>query len=303
MKNNTLFLTILILVSTGLPTPGVGGQQSLSSGPCAQENIRALMGSLPSGSRMRTALEKGGRGEGTRYPWMDSMRREGIRRALVQTAFVWRGNPMEVTVSRIVYFSKYDQDCAQISDPQQLSRIRTSGLEAELGKAAEECTLKGHWLGIHVHRTSHGVGTIELLDDECLPHLPYILTPMPETSPSRFHEAVAMNDVAEVASLLRGAVSPAERDGALWVTVAGDDPCMTTTLLGAGANPNLRERDGFTLLMVATRYKAFRNVKVLLAAGADVNAKGNNGETALSIARGEHDDEIIALLREAGARD
>jgi ankyrin repeat protein len=38
-------------------------------------------------------------------------------------------------------------------------------------------------------------------------------------------------------------------------------------------------------------------------AGADVNAKDKSGRTALSIARAAHDDETVAILLAAGAKD
>ena len=112
-----------------------------------------------------------------------------------------------------------------------------------------------------------------------------------------------MDDVAEATSLLQGGLSPQERDGALWATLVRDDPCMTTVLLKAGADVNLRDRYGYTPLMEAVRYKAFENVKALMAAGADVSARASNGETALSIAMREHDKRIIELLKQSGAHE
>lgn len=295
---------LLALALFSLLAQRAQGQLSQPHNPYVQGHISELIASLPPGNRVREAMERGDRGDGVHYLWMDGMRREGVKRALVRTEFVWRGKPTEVRLSRIVYFSKYDTSCAQISDPQPLSQIRTSGLEEELGKVAVQRTLKAHWLLIHMrHRTKHGVGTIELLDDEWLPRLPDTLAPTPKTPPSRFQEAIDMGDMAEVTSLLQVGVSSQERDGALGAALANSDPCMTRAFLSAGANPNLRDRDGFTLLMIAVRYKSFQNVKTLLAAGADVNARANNGQTALSIARQEHDEQIVDLLTQSGTRD
>jgi ankyrin repeat protein len=44
-------------------------------------------------------------------------------------------------------------------------------------------------------------------------------------------------------------------------------------------------------------------VRALLAAGADVNAKTNNGVTALMIAYNRSEDEVVQLLKEAGAKE
>ena len=42
-----------------------------------------------------------------------------------------------------------------------------------------------------------------------------------------------------------------------------DDSRMTTALLKAGADPNLRDHDGFTLLIMAVRYEAPGSAKAL----------------------------------------
>ena len=221
------------------------------------------MRALPPGSALRRALERGGRGDGVRYPWMDAMRREGVRRALVRTEFVWHGKPTAVTVSQIVYSSEYDPACAQISDPQRLSQIHESGLEAQLANAAIARTLNAHWLLIHGRRgAKHGNGFIELLADEWLPRLPDTLFPAPKT-PNRFREAVGMENVTAVTAML-GSVTPEERYSALWVALLSDDPCLFTAILKRGGDANLRDKDGESLLMVAARHGALANAKATL---------------------------------------
>lgn len=278
--------------------PASGGGHATEAKP--EDRIRELARALPPGSRLRGALERGERGDGVRYPWMDAMRSEGVRRALVRTEFVWRGKPTAVRVSRIVYSSEYEPACAQISDPQRLSRVRTSGLEGRLGDAAIARTLSAHWLLIHGrHGTKHGIGIIELLADEWLPRRPDILAPAPK-APDRFREAVDMEDVAAVTALF-GSVTREERDSALWAALLSDDPCLFAAILKRSANVNLRNQDGESLLMAAARHGALANAKALLAAGADVGATAPNGETALSIAVRLHDDRITELLRQSGA--
>jgi hypothetical protein len=66
---------------------------------------------------MRRQLDRGAHGGGVHYPWMDAMRSDGVRLAVAETDFVWFGRPTRVKVTRIDYFSEYDRDCAQISDP------------------------------------------------------------------------------------------------------------------------------------------------------------------------------------------
>ena len=47
----------------------------------AEEHIHQLAASLPLNSGLRLLLDEGMRGDGIRYPWMDDMRREGIKLA------------------------------------------------------------------------------------------------------------------------------------------------------------------------------------------------------------------------------
>ena len=253
------------------------GMHSAQSGSAAEGDIQRVLESLPSGSELRRKLQRGDRGPGIHYPWMDHMRQLGVKRALVHTEFVWRGHPIGTKVLRIVYFSKYDQDCAQISDPERLAEIRLNGLQPELGQAALDRTAAAHWGLIHKrYRTNLGVGIIELLDDEWLPVLPPALAPEARI-PNAFREAIVMDDVAAVVTLLNGPVGATERQNALFVTQVADDPCMTKALLKDGGEANLRNTDGYTLLMIAVRIAALRNVEALLAAGADVNSRTPRG--------------------------
>ena len=299
------FASVLVLLCTnGQPLwpQAIRTEKAGNNSSSVQEHIRELISSLPARSQIRKVLEKGARGDGVHYAWMDKMREEGVKRVLVRTEFIWHSRPTEIHVTRIVYFSKYDSDCGQISDPEWLARIRASGLEDELGKVAIQHTLKAPWFGIHNRRpTKHGAGYIELFDDEWLIYQPDILVPVPKV-PHPFYEAIDMGDVAEAKSLLAQDVAPAERNTALGAQLWVDNSCMTTTLLQAGVDPNLRDEDGRTPLMESVRIGALRNVKALLAAGADVNAVAKGGATALSIARRHQDQEMIRLLEDASAR-
>lgn len=77
-------------------------------------------------------------------------------------------------------------------------------------------------------------------------------------------------------------------------------------LLAGGADVNLaHERGllkGITPLMVAASENA-KIVKILLEKGADVNAKAGPGVTALSLAQQNKQQEIVRLLKEAGAKE
>ncbi len=74
-----------------------------------------------------------------------------------------------------------------------------------------------------------------------------------------------------------------------------------SVLLSAGANPNLKNKDGRTALMRAARDGYDRVVNVLLDAAADPDARHGMGLTALMFAaEGGHVEAIRALLA-AGA--
>ena len=87
-----------------------------------------------------------------------------------------------------------------------------------------------------------------------------------------------------------------------------DDASIVRLLIATGADVNARSKDGYTALSdavagVAAGTGSVENVRALLRAGDDVNAKDKSGRTALSIARAAHDDETVAILLAAGAKD
>ena len=88
-------------------------------------------------------------------------------------------------------------------------------------------------------------------------------------------------------------------------------------LIKKGADLNAKANNGWTPLVWAIsgydeyddvrigeqlRQSRIKCVEMLIKAGADVNAKTNEGETPLSIAKRKQNNEMIALLRRAGAK-
>ena len=274
----------------------------------AQRHIHTIAEELPADSRLRNELEAGAHGSGVRLAWMDAMRRQGVKRAKAATEFFGLGRPVYVKVARMVYFSEYDDSsCSQIADAKQLSQIRTSGLEVQLRRAAIEGTIGAHRLPVDkLVMDLHGRGFIDLLADEWLP-ASAVLMSFPERNIDPLAQSVAIGDLADVMARLKRGVDPGVRDAAMPIAIIDDDYCMTTALLRAGADPKLPAQDGSTLLMTAVRNNALSSAKALLEAGADVNATAKFpspklGGTALSWAVGTGEQEMIRLLRGAGAR-
>ncbi len=68
-----------------------------------------------------------------------------------------------------------------------------------------------------------------------------------------------------------------------------------------GGNPNVRDKNGRTLLMVASLTGDLENLHTLIKAGADLNAKDRSGDTALHKAINTDKLESVRALIKAGA--
>jgi len=62
-------------------------------------------------------------------------------------------------------------------------------------------------------------------------------------------------------------------------------------------SPNLRDRNGRTLLMLAVENGHRDTARMLLRRGADPNARSALGETALELAKRRGDTEMMRLLQ------
>ena len=141
---------------------------------------------------------------------------------------------------------------------------------------------------------------------------------------------VEQGDVTAVKALLAQGSDVNAKDNndvtALMHAVQKGNIKIVEILLAKGADVNAKDNDGGTALMVAagkvrpevvqehkakSRYlvievlgKAYPEIiKVLLAKGADFNAKDNNGRTAMTHALLGGHDNIVGLLKKAGAKE
>jgi Flp pilus assembly protein TadD len=69
-------------------------------------------------------------------------------------------------------------------------------------------------------------------------------------------------------------------------------------LLSKGADVNVKNKDGYTPLLISAFNGHTETVRLLLAKGADVNVKTNKGHTALMSAENEGHAEIVELLKQ-----
>lgn len=90
----------------------------------------------------------------------------------------------------------------------------------------------------------------------------------------------------------------------LMYTAPAADPAVIATLLKAGARVNAEDHRKMTALMlaVATDRPNLETIRRLIAAGAKVNAKDQFGDSVLDWALKFGYPEVIAALRQVGAR-
>src|SRR5215469_12576295 len=96
--------------------------------------IAEVATSLPPDEPNRHLLETGHRGTGIREPWMDVMKKRGVKQVLVDV----KGNWYRIVgfrpdkVVRVVYRTEYFRPDSQIVDESKLSELRNSELEHQL---------------------------------------------------------------------------------------------------------------------------------------------------------------------------
>lgn len=101
------------------------------------------------------------------------------------------------------------------------------------------------------------------------------------------------------------AVDETGQSALMFAAVAGNLACVEH-LAAQGAEINARDMDGADALMLAALNGRADVVRFLLARGVDANAVDEEGDSALDYAAqcdGKRGEEIVRLLRDAGARE
>jgi hypothetical protein len=140
--------------------------------------VRRVIESLEPDNTLRLALERGRRGSGAHYLWMDTMRQYGVKQASFRVRVRRDGRALKVKVLDVKYLTHYYRYDSAIEDLYRVEQIRAAGLEAELRAEILRRAKADLPLLTRDGQPDFICGTLyfELLDDEDLP----ISTEMPQ---------------------------------------------------------------------------------------------------------------------------
>jgi len=123
-----ILLFVMFACATGANAQGTGA----GSAEDRQQHIDSLIQLLPPDSVLRGIMERGIHGDGVHRAWMDAMKKQGIKRVLIEVHFVWKHGPEQMEVKRLRYFASYANESDELTDTKRLEEIRASGLEQRL---------------------------------------------------------------------------------------------------------------------------------------------------------------------------
>ena len=144
-----------------------------------EDYINTVIHSLDKANMLRNALERGNRGDGIHYGWMDDMKEFRVRQISFTLGFEWTDNKVGcVSLKQIDYHPEYYRYSQVVQEASVLEKIHGSEFEKSVKREAikrgKEMLLKV----LNGKPNATGTVYINLLDDERLP----ILYDMPEVS-------------------------------------------------------------------------------------------------------------------------
>lgn len=164
-----LIITLACVLGTVATHPAQVGEKR---DPAIEQHIRGIIAELPIESALRRELLSGARGNGIRQPWMDEMRRDGVKRAVVQIAihFDRHGRAKRMVLKSTQFFATYGEG-TPISDATTLNNVHVDGLEQALRDLALQRAAHGTWIDVPRPRPVpfDGGARLEFFDDEWLP--------------------------------------------------------------------------------------------------------------------------------------
>jgi ankyrin repeat protein len=124
-------------------------------------------------------------------------------------------------------------------------------------------------------------------------------------SADSFFKDVKTGNREDVGAHIKGGIDVNMKDkegySALLIATEKGDIDMVKLLLEKGADVNARDIDGYTALMYVAYNGNLEIAKLLLEHGADVHARDKDKWTALMIAKIQKRADIVELLRKHGA--
>jgi len=149
--------------------------------PSCEERARRVLDALPEGNALRHALEGGRRGDCVRRPWMDELRRLGVRHVSFIIKYKVTKKGASLKAGKAAFLTGYYQhgDAHRVKDERILREIKESGLERRLREAALEA--QREWADAvlaKVRAEGHvadGYLEVALLDDEALPRVDMLI--------------------------------------------------------------------------------------------------------------------------------
>jgi hypothetical protein len=160
-----LFLSLNIVINVQQSSP----VRNLN--PSAESRVQEILKSLEPDNTLRFSLERGTRGNGIHYAWMDTMQRYGIKQASFVVSFKWKDGVLSLKIKNVSFLRHYYRYDTRIKDRKLLQQFRRLGLEQEVRDAILMRAKADLAQRMKNQRRANGTLYLNLLDDEALPIL------------------------------------------------------------------------------------------------------------------------------------